>query len=82
MFRKLFVCLLALCMIMTMACVVGADTESAAVAKVGSTEYATIDEAIENWTNGTTLTLLADVTLSDTIVRKSTEHHKIGRAHV
>ena len=45
------------------------------VAKVGNTEYATIDEAIANWTNGTTLTLLADVTLSDVITLKSTEHH-------
>ena len=35
------------------------------VAKVGNTEYATIDEAIAAWTNGTTLTLLANVTLSD-----------------
>lgn len=48
---------------------------SAQVAKVGNTEYATIDEAIANWTNGTTLTLLADVTLSDVVTLKSTEHH-------
>ena len=48
---------------------------SAQVAKVGNTEYATIDEAIANWTNGTTLTLLADVTLSDVIKLSSTEHH-------
>ncbi len=45
------------------------------VAKVGNTEYATIDEAIAAWTNGTTLTLLADVTLSDVIMLSSTEHH-------
>ena len=45
------------------------------VAKVGNTEYTTIDEAIANWTNNTTLTLLADVTLSDVIQLKSTEHH-------
>ena len=45
------------------------------VAKVGNTEYATIDEAIANWTNGSTLTLLADVTLSDVIKLSSTEHH-------
>ena len=45
------------------------------VAKVGNTEYATINEAIANWTNGTTLTLLADVTLSDVVKLKSTEHH-------
>ncbi len=45
------------------------------VATVGSTSYETIDEAIANWTNGTTLTLLADVTLSDVISLSSTEHH-------
>ena len=45
------------------------------VAKVGNTEYATIDEAIANWTDGTTLTLLADVTLSDVIKLSSTEYH-------
>ena len=45
------------------------------VAKVGDTEYATIDEAIANWTNGTTLTLLSDVTLSDVIQLSSTEYH-------
>ena len=49
--------------------------ENTNVAKVGNTEYATIDEAIANWTNGTTLTLLADVTLSDTIQLSSTEYH-------
>ena len=43
------------------------------VAKVGSTEYATIDEAIANWKNNTTLTLLADVTLSDVIKINSNE---------
>ncbi|MBE6585357.1 MAG: hypothetical protein E7645_02395, partial [Ruminococcaceae bacterium] len=51
------------------------DAQSASVAKVGDTEYATIDEAIANWTNGTTLTLLADVTLSDVIKLSSTEYH-------
>ena len=45
------------------------------VAKVGNTEYATIDEAIAAWSNGTTLTLLADVTLSDVIKLSSTEYH-------
>ena len=52
-----------------------ASANATNVAKVGNTEYATIDEAIANWTNGTTLTLLADVTLSDVITLKSTEHH-------
>jgi len=53
----------------------GETLEESYVAKVGSTEYATIDEAIANWTNGTTLTLLADVTLSDVIKLSSTEYH-------
>mgnify|MGYP003289682045 CR=1 FL=1 len=44
-------------------------------AKVGSTEYLTIDEAIAAWTNNTTLTLLDNVTLSDVVTIKSTEHH-------
>ena len=44
-------------------------------AKVGSTEYMTIDEAIAAWTNNTTLTLLDNVTLSDVVTIKSTEHH-------
>ena len=45
------------------------------VAKVGDTVYFSIDEAIANWTHNTTLTLVADVTLSDVITLKSTEHH-------
>ena len=45
------------------------------VAKVGDTEYKSIDEAIDNWTNNTILTLLGDVTLTDVIKLKSTEHH-------
>ena len=45
------------------------------VAMIGTTEYTSIDEAIANWTNGTTLTLVADVTLNDVITLKSTEHH-------
>jgi hypothetical protein len=49
--------------------------EGQAVAKVGNTAYGTIDEAIANWTNGTTLTLLADVTLPDVIKISSTEYH-------
>ena len=45
------------------------------VAKVGNTEYGSIDEAIAKWTNNSTLTLLADVTLSNVVTLKSTEHH-------
>ena len=49
--------------------------EPSYVAQVGSIKYETIDEAVANWTNGSTLTLLADVTLSDVIKLNSTEHH-------
>ena len=45
------------------------------VAKVGNTEYTSIDEAIAMWENNTTLTLLYDVTLSNVITLKSTEYH-------
>ncbi len=55
-----------------------AGEASDAVAKVGNTEYASIDEAIANWTNNTTLTLLADVTLSDVIKLSSTEKHVLN----
>ena len=44
------------------------------VAKVGNTEYVFIDEAIAAWTNGTTLTLMSDVTLENVISIKSTEY--------
>ena len=37
------------------------------VAKVGTTEYATIEEAIAEWGPGKTLTLLADVTTTSTV---------------
>ena len=47
------------------------------VAKVGDTEYATIDEAVAAWGNNTTLTLLSDVTLSDVIKLSSTEMHTL-----
>ena len=49
--------------------------EQTYVAKVGDTSYATIEEAIANWTDRTTLTLLADVTLSSTIQLSSKEYH-------
>ena len=52
-----------------------ANAEENNCAKVGNVEYGSIDEAIAAWTNGTTLTLLADVTLSDVVTLKSTEHH-------
>ncbi len=52
-----------------------AFAEGTYVAKVGDTKYATIDEALAAWTNGTTLTLLSDVTLSDVIQLSSTEYH-------
>ena len=45
------------------------------VAKVGTTVYYTIDEAIANWKHNTTLTLMNDVTLSSAIQLSSTEYH-------
>ena len=58
--RKLWLSLLLL---------VGASTVAFAqkVAKVGGTEYATIEEAVANWGPGKTLTLLADVTTTSTV---------------
>ena len=53
----------------------GTSLHAQNVAKVGNIEYAKIDDAIANWTNGTTLTLLADVQLSDVIKLSSTEYH-------
>ena len=53
----------------------GVYTVSKPVAQIGDTIYYDIDEAVAAWTNGKTLTLLSDVTLSETVVMKSTEHH-------
>ena len=51
-------------------------SEAIETAKIGdNTIYYTIDDAIANWTNNTTLTLLRDVELSDVVTLKSTEHH-------
>ena len=48
------------------------------VATVGSTQYTSIDEAIANWTNNTTLTLCDNVTLSNVVKLKSTESHTLN----
>lgn len=48
-------------------------TTKSLAAKVNETEYGTIDEAIAYWTDETTLTLLADVILSDAITLISDE---------
>ena len=53
----------------------GAVEKFVPAAKVGNTEYGSIDDAIAAWTNNTTLTLLDNVTLSDVVTLKSTEHH-------
>ena len=45
-----------------------ATTLAQNVAKVGTTEYATIEEAIEAWGPGKTLTLLANVTTTSTVI--------------
>ena len=47
------------------------------LAKVGNTEYDSISDAIAAWTNNTTLTLLAHVTLNDVIKISSTEMHTL-----
>ena len=47
------------------------------VAQIGETKYITIEDAIDAWTNNTTLTLLADVTLIDVIKLSSTEMHTL-----
>ncbi len=72
--KRILAMVLCVAMVLsTMSFTVFADNSP--VAKVGNTEYATIEEAIAAWTNGTTLTLLSDVTLSDVIKLSSTEHH-------
>ncbi len=53
-------------------------TYKSQAAKVGDTVYYTIDDAIANWNNNTTLTLLDDVTLSDVVTLKSTEYHVLN----
>ena len=53
----------------------GFNVYGIAVAKVGNTPYYSFNDALAAWTNNTTLTLLSDVTLSDVITLKSTEHH-------
>ena len=72
--NKLLSLFLAITMMLSMACI---TTVSAAgdVATVDGVAYATIDDAIAAWNDGTTLTLLQDVELSGTITLPSTEHH-------
>ena len=52
------------------------------VAKVGNVGYDSIDEAVAAWVaqNNVTLTLCEDVTLSDVVTLKSTEHHILNLA--
>ena len=45
-------------------CGLGLNALAAPVAKVGTQEYDNIDDAMNAWVGGTTLTLLADVQLS------------------
>lgn len=72
--RKLFALILSFLLIIS-TCSVSVLANDTPVAKVGDTEYTTIDEAIVAWTNGKTLTLLSDVTLTDVIKLSSTEYH-------
>jgi len=85
--KHLHFALIAVALVCALTVLVGltAPTATAAenatpVAKVGSTEYTSIDDAVANWTNGTTLTLLSDVTLSDVVKLKSTEAHTLNLA--
>ena len=48
-------------------CLLGMAAKGQNVAKVGTTEYATIQEAVAAWGPGKTLTLLADVTTTSTV---------------
>ena len=48
-------------------CLLGMTAKGQNVAKVGTTEYATIQEAIAAWGPGKTLTLLANVTTTSTV---------------
>ncbi len=82
--KKILVLFLTVVMLFTLGTIAAFATEADAgeavaeasyVAQVGTTKYETIDEAIANWTSGTTLTLLSDVTLSDVITISSTENH-------
>lgn len=79
MIRKLLSLAMALLLVLSLvpfnAMQVYAATDN--VAKVGETGYATINEAIAAWTKGTTLTLLADVTLSDVITINTADNRKL-----
>lgn len=71
----------AVLLICCLAFVGGAEADGN-VAKVGDTEYATINEAITAWTTNenteTSLTLLSDVTLSDVIQLTSNKHYTLN----
>ena len=58
--KTLQILLFALIAIMMPIGILAQENEN--VAKVGDTEYTTFDEALTNWTDGTTLTLLTDIT--------------------
>ena len=73
--KKLACTVMALVMMLCTMGTVALAAEPVYVAKVGETGFASIDEAVQAWTNGKTLTLLSDVQLSDVITLKSTEKH-------
>jgi len=60
--KQILSVLLCIAMLMSYVPMTAVAAEGDPVAKVGDTEYTDISEAIDNWTSGTTLTLLADVT--------------------
>ena len=72
--RKLLSFLLTLAMLVGLMPGMGLKAFAAdAVAKVGETEYATLSEALTAWTDGSTLTLLADVETASTITVSATK---------
>lgn len=75
--KKIFGLMLTILMIFSFVFIVSAsettEAEASYVAQVGDVKYATIDEAVAAWKNGTTLTLLSDVTLTDVIIINSNE---------
>ena len=60
--KQILSILLCLAMLMSYVPMTTYAADGDPVAKIGDTEYTTFDDALNNWTDGTTLTLLADVT--------------------
>jgi len=72
--RKILAALVACAMLFSTLCFTVSATDGN-VAKVGDTEYATMEEALANWKHNTVLTLLGNATLPDVVQLDSTQHH-------